>query len=131
SSVPRPVARVSLRSRSSPPPPPERLVLLVDPDRVARAALARALMRERWGVRVVESIEDLADALAEAGPDAIIVDAGHESAAEMVNVFAAAMPGAMLLLRGPEGHKTQSLLATAGPRRAEIRPRHASAEELI
>jgi hypothetical protein len=130
-SVPRAVARVSLRSRSSPPPAPERRVLLVDADRVGRAALARALMRERWGVRVVESLEDLADALGEAAHDALIVDVGHESSADMVHVFASAMPGAVLFLRGPEGDKTRSLRAAAGARRVEVCARHAPAEELI
>jgi hypothetical protein len=130
-SVPRAVARVSLRSRSSPPAAPDRRALLIDADRVGRATMARALMRERWGVRVVESIEDLADALGEATSDVMLVDAGHPSAAEMVRVFATAMPGALLVLRGPEGPRSSALLAEAGGGRAELLSRDLSAEELI
>jgi CheY-like chemotaxis protein len=130
-SVPRAVARVSLRPRSSPPAPPERRVLLVDTDRVGRALLARSLMRMRWGVSVVDSIADLAEALADAPPDALLVDVNHAAATEMVQALVAAAPRALVVVRGPDGAKARALLAAAGPIRAEVCPRESSAEEII
>jgi hypothetical protein len=129
-SMPRAVARVSLRARSSQPAPPERIVLLVDADRVGRASLARALVRARWSVRVVESVEDALDAVRESVPHAVFVDSAHASAVEMVAAVAGAAPRALIVVRGPDGARARACLSAAGDR-PEIRPRELSAEELI
>jgi hypothetical protein len=55
-SVAQPVARVALRSRSSPPTKMALSVLLVDHDRVWRSMLARDLVRVRWGVSVIDAV---------------------------------------------------------------------------
>ena len=128
--MPRAVARVSLRTRSSAPAAHEKCALLVDADRVGRASLARAFMRARWRVRVVESLADMADALLESPADALLVDVHHGEAPEMVRALVAAAPRALVVVRGPEGAETRALVALAGPR-AERRSREASAEELI
>ncbi len=132
-SMPRAVARVSLRPRSSQPVPPERIVLLVDADPVGRASLARALVRARWGVRVVESVEDALDAVRESAPHAVFVDSTHAAAAEVVGAVAGAAPRALIVVRGPDGAKARACVGAAGAAgsRPEIRPRELSAEELI
>lgn len=134
-SMPRAVARVSLRSRSTPPAPADRRALLADVDRVGRANLARALMRARWGVSVVDSVEDLGDALGEAPlPDAFIVDVHHPAAEAMIRALASGAPGACIVVRGPDGARAQALRAVCaevGAGRVEIRAREAPAEELI
>jgi hypothetical protein len=132
-SMPRPVARVSLRSRSSPPAAPQVRVLLVDPDRVGRASLARALVRARWGVGVIESVDDLREALHEheAPPDAAIVDLHHPAAAPILEALLTAMPRLLLIVRGADGPQARALLAASNAARFEIRSREAPAEELI
>jgi hypothetical protein len=130
-SMPRPVARVSLRARASSVPTPARSVLLVDDDRVGRATLARALMRERWGVRVVESIEDLADALGDGpAPQATIVDVQHPTATRIVSAIVAAAPNVFALIRGPMP-PSRELSAVIAALTWKGVPREAPAEELI
>jgi CheY-like chemotaxis protein len=125
-----PVARVALRSRST--PPPTRRVLIVDSDRVGRATLARALVRSRWGVQVVDTSGELSEALADkTPPSALILDVKHENAVEFVNALVAAAPNALVLLRGPLGAKTHALAAVVGAGRVEVRAHAASAEDII
>ncbi|MGH7435694.1 MAG: hypothetical protein ACRENE_08465 [Polyangiaceae bacterium] len=127
-----PVARVALRSRSTPPPAPTRRVLIVDPDRVGRSTLARALMRERWGVSVVDTPGELVEALADKmRPAALILDVHHANASEFVSYVIAAAPNALVVLRGPNGPTTHALAAVVGAGRVEVRPREAPAEDLI
>lgn len=127
-----PVARVALRSRSTPPPAPTRRALIVDPDRVGRATLARALMRERWGVSVVDTPGELVEALADTmRPAALFLDVNHENASEFVSYVVAAAPNALVVLRGPNGPRTHALAAVVAAGRAEVRPREVSAEDLI
>jgi CheY-like chemotaxis protein len=127
-----PVARVALRSRSTPPPAPTRRVLIVDSDRVGRATLARALVRSRWGVQVVDTSGELSEALADkTPPSALILDVKHENAVEFVNALVAAAPNALVLLRGPLGAKTHALAAVVGAGRVEVRAHAASAEDII
>lgn len=132
-SMPRPVGRVSLRPRSaSAPAAPLMRVLLVDPDRVGRATLARSLMRARWGVGVVDSVQDLPDVFhGEPPPDAAIVDVYHPCAAAILEAVVAAMPGLLVIVRGSDGPQARELLSAARVTRYEIRSREAPAEELI
>ncbi len=127
-----PVARVALRSRSTPPPAPERRALIVDSDRVGRATLARALMRSRWGVSVVETPAELCEALTDtSAPTALILDVQHPDAADFVNALVGAAPNALVVLRGPMGAKTHALAGVVGAGRVEVRPHGASAEDII
>jgi hypothetical protein len=131
-SMPRPVARVSLRPRSSPPARPPLQVLLVDPDRVGRASLARALMRIRWGVSVVESVDDLRDVLhGDVSPDAVLVDLHHPAAAPILDAVVAALPDTLVVVRGADGPRARSLIHGSRAARFEIRSREAPAQELI
>jgi hypothetical protein len=127
-----PVARVALRSRSTPPPAPTRRALLVDSDRVGRATLARALLRSRWGVRVIDTPVELCEALADKVlPSALVIDVHHENATDFVNAVVAAAPNALVVLRGPLSAKTHALAAVVGAGRVEVRAHQASSEDII
>jgi hypothetical protein len=131
-SMPRPVARVSLRSRSAPAAAPEKRVVLVDADLVGRASLARALMRARWGVTVAESTEDFAEAFqGESPPTAVIVDANHPGAAQVLCALVALAPDMVAIVRGSDGAKALALLEACGVRRFDLRSREAPVEELL
>jgi DNA-binding NtrC family response regulator len=130
--MPRPVARVELKSRAAPPARAELSVLLVDPDRVGRASLARAFVRVRWAVTVVDSIEDLDDALSgSARIDVAIVDVRHALAEPIASAIVAALPGVLLVVRSADAGRARSLIAATGAQRSELRLRDAPPEELI
>jgi CheY-like chemotaxis protein len=131
-SKPWAVARVSLKGRHLLPVPAELRVLLVDADRVGRASLARALVRARWDVSVVESAEDVREAVhGEAPPDAAIVDLHHPAADPILEAIVDAMPGLIIVVRGADGPEARQRLGAAMAGRFEIRSPEAPAEELI
>jgi hypothetical protein len=131
-SMPRPVARVELRSRATQPTRAEVCVLLVDPDRVGRASLARAFVRVRGAVTVVDSIEDLDEALSgSARIDVAIVDVNHVLAEPIASAIVAALPGVLLVVRSSDTTRARSLIAATGAQRSEVRLRDAPPEELI
>jgi hypothetical protein len=131
-SMPRPVARVELRSRASAPSKADLSVLLVDPDRVGRASLARTFLRVRWAVSVVDSMDDLDEALRSSERiDVAIVDVRHPLAEPIACAIAAALPGVVLVARGTDAASARSLIEASGVQRWEIRSRDAPAEELM
>jgi hypothetical protein len=86
------------------------VVALVDADRVGRTSLARALVRERWNVTLVESEADVADA----GPlDVALVDGGHPSVQTLLESLARAYPGLAVVVRSKVG-KTRAHARPAG-----------------
>jgi hypothetical protein len=131
-SVPRPVARVALRSRSSPPAKMDLSVLLVDLDRVGRSMLARDLVRVRWGVSVIDSVDELHDVVRPGEPiDVVIFDALHPQAEGIVDAVVSAFPTVVLVARASNGAMARSLLEGKGLHRFDVRSREAPAEELI
>jgi hypothetical protein len=98
-SVQRPVARITLRPASK-PPATRRSVLLVDPDRIRRSTLARALLRVQWDVTVVDTVEQLVDALHGALLDVAIVDLPSPWTTSVVDTLAASCPNLLVIGRG-------------------------------
>jgi hypothetical protein len=131
SSMPRPV-RPASRARASPAPSRPLGVLLVDADRFGRTALARALLRSKWEVTVVDSPEDLDAALGSGEPiDVVLVDATHPRAQSIVEAVTTARPGAAVVARSGDSIRTRALLASLGVTKIEVRSREAPAEELV
>jgi hypothetical protein len=131
-SVPQPVARVSLRTRSSPPAKMELSVLLVEVDRVWRSMLARGLVRVRWGVSVVDSVDELREVVRPGEPiDVAIVDVLHPDAGPIIDGVVAAFPTVVVLARAASHAKAYALLEERGVHRFDVRSREAPAEELI
>lgn len=132
SSMPRPV-RIAPRERTSGEVRSAPLgVLLVDADRVGRTALARALLRSKWEVTVVDSPEDLDAALGSGEPiDVVLVDATHPRAQAIVEAVVEARPEVAVVARSGDAIRTRALLAALGVARLEVRSREAPAEELV
>jgi hypothetical protein len=131
-SMPQPVARVALRSRSSVPPKAELSVLLVDPDRVWRSMLARDLVRTRWAVSVIDSADELESVVRPGEPiDVVIFDVLHPQAETIVDTVVSAFPTVVLVARASNGAAACSMLEEKGLHRFDVRPREAPAEELI
>lgn len=131
-SMPRPVARVSLRARSPVPAKMELSVLLVDLDRVWRSMLARDLVRARWGVSVIDSVDELGDVMRPGEPiDVAIVDATHPHAAAIIDAVVSAFPTVVLVARASNRATARALLESKGLHRFDVRSREAPAEELI
>jgi hypothetical protein len=99
-SMSRPVARVALRSRPVPASRARDSVLVVDTDRVGRASLARALLRARYGVTVVDTVDEVRDALEDGGVPAVaIVDMTHEGAEAILRAVLEDAPDVAVVLR--------------------------------
>jgi hypothetical protein len=113
------------------------VVALVDADRVGRTSIARALVRERWNVTLVESEADVADA----GPlDVALVDGAHPAAQALLESLARAYPGLAVVVRASAskgaaemrtraGHVNVAGLAAFGS--VEITAAEASPEDLV
>jgi len=132
-SVPRPVGRIAMHPQARPRLLAVELgVLLVDPDRVGRTSLARALLRGRSNVTLVDTVEDLA-AVINAGDvvDAALIDVTHPGVHTIVEVLVRHRPDVVVLARSRDAGRTRALLAQLGVTRCEVRSREAPAEELI
>ncbi len=130
-SLAQPVARVALRSRSS-PPKMELSVLLVDHDRVWRSMLARDLVRVRWGVSVIDSVEEFDDLVRPGEPlDVAIVDVLHPQASAIVDAVVTAFPTVVLVARASNRATASAMLESKGLHRFEVRAKEEPAEELI
>jgi hypothetical protein len=131
-SVSRPVARVALRSRPVPTSHARGSVLVLDADRVGRASLARALMRARYGVTVVDTVEEVRDAL-EVGdlPPVAIVDMLHDGAEEILQAVAEAAPHVALVLRVVAAAAPPAAVDGVPEDRLTVCSRDAPSEELI
>jgi CheY-like chemotaxis protein len=109
-----------------------RAVVLVDPDRVSRPALARALLRAGCHVTVVESAQEL-EALADAGEtvDVAIVDLKHPARLPLLGLLVERFPLARLLVRSDAGEDTTDLLQGLGATRFAVVSRHVPVRELV
>jgi hypothetical protein len=104
-------------------------VALVDADCVGRAALARALVRERWNVTVVDSEEP-----PDGAPDPLdvaLVDAAHPAAQAVLESIVRSHPGLAVVVRTGDGGKTRAELALLPVGRIELTSADASPHELV
>jgi hypothetical protein len=107
-------------------------VLLVDPDHVGRAELARALLRAGWNVTLVDTVADLGVALQDDAPvDAALLDTAHFAARAIVAELVQRRPQVALVARSGDPDRTRALLGPLGLTRLSVCPRGAPAEELI
>lgn len=106
-------------------------VVLVDPDRVGRPALARALLRAGCHVTVVDSAHQLEE-IAAAGEvvDVAIVDVMHAARLPLLEGIVEHFPSARLVVRSDAEEGTSDLLQGLGARRFEIVPRGTTAQAL-
>jgi CheY-like chemotaxis protein len=124
-------ARSGVRDKEA--PEARRLaVLLVDPDRVGRPAIARALLRARCHVAVVDSAQQLED-LAAVGEavDVAVVDVMHPARLALLVGIVERFPGARIVVRSDSGEDTRDLLHGLGATRFEVVPRHTPVRVLV
>jgi DNA-binding NarL/FixJ family response regulator len=106
-------------------------VLLVDPNRVARTALARALVREQWEVTVVDSAEEIPSPDIEGGFfDAAIIDEQHPAVLAILELLAR-RPTVAVVVRSDEPSTTLGRFEQLGIGRRDVKSRNASADELV
>jgi CheY-like chemotaxis protein len=107
-------------------------VILVDPDRIGRPAVARALLRAGCHVTAVDSTRQLEE-LSAAGEkvDVAIVDVMHPARLAMLEGIVERFPEARLVVRSDSGEGTRDLLNGLGAARFEIVPRHTPARVLV
>ena len=107
-------------------------VMLVDTDRLGRSVLARALLRERWHVTVVDSLEELGE-LARSGEvvDVAILDGRHPAKLLMLEMMVDHFPSAALVVRSAGEGATCKLLQALGVASFEMLPLDASSETIV
>lgn len=117
-------ARSGVRDKEAAPETRRRSVLLVDPDRVGRPAIARALLRAGCHVTVVDSPLQLED-LSAAGEkvDVAVVDAMHPARLPLLEAIIERFPAARLVVRSDSEEGTRDLLTGLGASRFEVVPR--------
>jgi hypothetical protein len=129
SSTLRPVARITLRPSAS-LSAAKPSVLLVDPDRIRRSTLARALIRAQCDVTAVDAVEEVIDALGGTSVDVAIVDLLSPWTPFVVDALAALCPRLLVIGRGTKQDQAAPLFEEVGLR-LDVRSRDATAEELI
>ena len=131
-SGPREIGRVEVRGAPSRPVVASIGVLLVDPDRVGRTAIARALVRANSNVTVVDTAGELERAFADGETfDVAVLDAHHSAAEAIISALSAKLPRVAIVARSNEAAATRALLADRGITRFDVRSRDAPAEELV
>ena len=109
-----------------------RSVILVDPDRVGRPAIARALLRAGCHVAAIDSTRQL-DELAAAGEtvDVAIVDAMHPARLALLEGIVERFPEARLVVRSDSAEGTRDLLHGLGASRFDVVARHIPVRVLV
>jgi hypothetical protein len=103
-------------------------VALVDADCVGRTALARALVRERWNVTLVDSEGDAANP----DPfDVALVDAAHPAAKAILESLARTRPGLAVVVRTKDAAKTRAHVSLLAVGRVVVTADEASLEDLV
>jgi len=107
-------------------------VILVDPDRVGRPAVARALLRAGFHVTAIDSTRQLEE-LSAAGEkvDVAIVDVLHPARLALLEGIVERFPEARLVVRSDSGEGTRDLLQGLGAARFDILPRHTPVRVLV
>lgn len=131
-SIPRPIARLRPRPGSSPRVKPQAAVLLVDADRVARSAVARALLRAKWDVTAVDTAAELDSALQSGESiDLLLIDGNHPEAEAMLEAILSDRPSVGVVIRSGDASRSRALLTALGAERYEVRSHDAPTEELL
>lgn len=113
-------ARSGVRDKEA-PETRRRSVLLVDPDRVGRPALARALLRAGCHVTVVDAPRQLEELAAAGEPvDVAVIDVMHPARLPLLEGIVERFPGARLVVRSDSAEDTRDLLAGLGASRFEV-----------
>jgi CheY-like chemotaxis protein len=124
-------ARSGVRDKDA-PEARRRTVLLVDPDRVGRPAIARALLRAKCHVMVVDSAQQLEELAASGEPiDVAVVDVMHPARLALLVGIVESFPEARLVVRSDSGDDTRDLLHGLGATRFEVVARHTPARVLV
>jgi DNA-binding NtrC family response regulator len=105
--------------------------VLVDGDRVGRTALARALVRERWDVTVVDSEQDVAATLDTAFVDAAVVDTSHEAAHAILEALVRRNPHVVLVLRRAQSAKARIDMARLPAKRFDVISPDAPVQDIV
>ena len=123
-----PIGRIATRRSRA----PALRVLLVDVDRVGRAALARALVRASCDVQVADATEDVAK-IARSGEwiDVAIVDALHPSWLIMLETLIGCFPSALAVVRGLSSEEGTDWLRSLGATRYIFRSRDMPTRDLV
>jgi hypothetical protein len=106
-------------------------VVLVDGDRVGRTAVARALVRERWDVTVIDSEQDVAMTLDTAFVDAAVVDTSHEAAHAILEALVRRNPHVVLVLRRAPGARARIDMARLPAKRFDVISSDAPVQDLV
>lgn len=124
-------ARSGVRDRES-PEARRRSVMLVDPDRIGRPAIARALLRAGCNVTVVDSARQLEE-LAAAGEtfDVAILDVMHPARLPLLEGIIERFAGVRLVVRSDAGEGTSDLLHGLGAKHFEVVARNTPVRTLV
>jgi CheY-like chemotaxis protein len=107
-------------------------VLLVDGDRVGRTAVARAMIRAGWDVTVIESPQELAQALhGSEAIDVVVLDGRQAEVERFLEDVVEARPQAAVVLRSTDVGQGRALLTAVGAERHEVQSYDAPSEELV
>jgi CheY-like chemotaxis protein len=109
-----------------------RSVILVDPDRIGRPVIARALLRAGCHVMVIESARQLEELVADGETvDVAVVDVMHPARLSLLESIVERFPEARLVVRSDSADGTRDLLHGLGATRFEVFPRHTPARVLV
>jgi CheY-like chemotaxis protein len=132
--APMPLGRIAVRPRKSAPAKAAHRtrVLLVDSDRIGRAGLARALLREGFEVATVGSLEELGEIVRSGDElDVVVLDDRHPGRLLVMETVVDGIPGASLVVRSAEEGATRSLLGALGVSEVEVVACSASSEAVV
>jgi hypothetical protein len=131
-SMQRRIAKLDFRPNVTPMPSAMLGVLVVDPDPIGRPVLARALLRAKWSVTVVDSPAEVAIAFDNGEVfGAALVHADHPQAHAIVLEIVARYPSVTVLARGKDTSSAHAMLADLGVSRLDVRSADAPPEELV
>lgn len=106
-------------------------VLLVDADRLARAPLARALVRGGCDVTAVEDVAGTAAALRAEKIDVALLDADHAQFEGLIRAIAEAPGSVAIVARADSVATANSKLLASGARDFAVRPKTVPTAELL
>jgi hypothetical protein len=128
----RPIARMDVRKSGTPPAAATLGIVVVDPDKVTRPALARALLRAKWSVTVVDSPAELAQAQGD-GDDfsAALIALHHPLAHAIVRELVARYPSVAVIARCEGAHVAHEKLRDLSIAKLEVHSCDAPPETLV
>jgi hypothetical protein len=128
----REIAKLDFRPNHTPTPSALLGVLVIDPDRINRPVLARALLRARWSVTMVDSPAELAVTFASGESFGVaLVRMDHPHADVMVSELTARFPSLVVVARCVDTTHAQAQLVAMGVAKFEVRSSDAPPEELV